>query len=290
MALEQHLAVVGERRDERRRHVGRRARELDPQRRALAGRLDHDRELEPLLDRRERLRRAQRPEGGLVEGVEVGRGDAAIAHRVLGQDLVGGSDARRHARARVGDPHHLEQLLHGSVLAVASVQRHERDLRRGTRRAGRQDRRRRRSGSRRGRAAPARPRRARRTSARPGARASARPSAPRRGSLAGLGALARQVQHLGELGLGFGLGGGRASRSVRRRARDVRAGQRAVQRDLLANDLADPADALADLVLVTPEKFSRIDDPPRPSTKAARPGTNATCSSSARASRSVVSM
>ena len=40
----------------------------------------------------------------------------------------------------------------------------------------------------------------------------------------------------------------------------------------------------------TPEKFSRIDEPPRPSTYAARPGTNATWSSSPRASRSVVSM
>ena len=41
---------------------------------------------------------------------------------------------------------------------------------------------------------------------------------------------------------------------------------------------------------LTPEKFSRIDDAPRPSRYAARPGTNATCSRSARANRSVVSM
>ena len=48
--------------------------------------------------------------------------------------------------------------------------------------------------------------------------------------------------------------------------------------------------AMRDLAIPTPEKFSLIADPPRPSTNAARPGTNATCSSSARARRSVVSM
>ena len=41
---------------------------------------------------------------------------------------------------------------------------------------------------------------------------------------------------------------------------------------------------------VEPEKLSRISEPPRPSTYAARPGTNATFARSARASRSVVSM
>ncbi len=40
----------------------------------------------------------------------------------------------------------------------------------------------------------------------------------------------------------------------------------------------------------TPEKFKRIDDAPRPSRYAARPGTKATLRDSARASRSVVSM
>ena len=39
-----------------------------------------------------------------------------------------------------------------------------------------------------------------------------------------------------------------------------------------------------------PEKLSRIEERPRPSRKAASPGTNATFSRSARASRSVVSM
>ena len=92
------------------------------------GRLDHDRELQPLLDRRQRLGGAELPERGLAERVEVRRGDAGVAHRVLGQHLVGGADAGRHARAGVGDPQHLEQLLHGAVLAVAAVQRDERDV------------------------------------------------------------------------------------------------------------------------------------------------------------------
>ena len=51
VALEQHLRVVRERRHQRRRHVRRRAGELDPERRPLARRLHHDRELQPLLDR-----------------------------------------------------------------------------------------------------------------------------------------------------------------------------------------------------------------------------------------------
>ncbi len=47
---------------------------------------------------------------------------------MLGEDLVGGADARGHAGPGVGDPHHLEQLLHRPVLAVAAVKRDERDL------------------------------------------------------------------------------------------------------------------------------------------------------------------
>jgi len=59
VALEQHLGVVGERRHQRRRDVGRGPRELDPERRPLAGRLDDDREGEPLLDLGKRLAGAE---------------------------------------------------------------------------------------------------------------------------------------------------------------------------------------------------------------------------------------
>ena len=52
----------------------------------------------------------------------------AVAHRVLGEHLVGRPHACRDARAGVRDAHHLEQLLDGAVLAVAAVQRDERDL------------------------------------------------------------------------------------------------------------------------------------------------------------------
>ena len=97
VALEQHLVAVGERRHERARDVRRRARELDPQRRALVGGLDDDREAEPLLDRRQRVGGAELLERGLVEGEEVRRRDAGVEHVVLGEDLVGAADAGRHA-------------------------------------------------------------------------------------------------------------------------------------------------------------------------------------------------
>ncbi len=47
---------------------------------------------------------------------------------MLGQHLVGSSDAGRDAGSGVRDPKYLQQLLHGAVLAVAPVQRDERDL------------------------------------------------------------------------------------------------------------------------------------------------------------------
>ena len=80
------------------------------------------------------------------------------------------------ARAGVGDADELEQLLDGAVLAVAAVQRDERDVGRAPR-AGASTR----SAptsiaiDARGRGARARPRRARPSAARPGARASGRP-------------------------------------------------------------------------------------------------------------------
>ena len=129
VALEQHLRVVGEGRDERGRHVLGAARELDAERRALARGLHHDRELEPLLDGGQRLGRAELAEGGLVEGEE-GRGrDAGLDHQVLGEHLVGGPRAGRGPGARVRHAGDLEQLLDGAVLAVASVHRHERHVR-----------------------------------------------------------------------------------------------------------------------------------------------------------------
>ena len=59
--------------------------------------------------------------------------------------------------------------------------------------------------------------------------------------------------------------GRRRRRSARRGAR-LGAGQRAVERDLLADDLADPPDRpRGSSSSPTPEKFSRISEPPRPS-------------------------
>jgi len=58
----------------------------------------------------------------------VGRRKPGVAQRELRQHLVGAAYARVHARARVGDPQDLEQLLHGAVLAPAAVQRDERDV------------------------------------------------------------------------------------------------------------------------------------------------------------------
>ena len=129
VALEDHARVVGEGGDERARHVGRRGGELDPERGALAGGLDDDRELEPRLDRGQRLGRAELAERGLAERVEVGRRDPGVAHRVLGDDLVHAADAGGRARAGVGEADEVEQLLDRAVLAAAAVQRHERDVR-----------------------------------------------------------------------------------------------------------------------------------------------------------------
>ena len=67
------------RRTRRRARPARRRRcgaNLMPERGALRGRLDDDREVQPLLDRRQRLGGAERLERGLAEGVEVGRRDA----------------------------------------------------------------------------------------------------------------------------------------------------------------------------------------------------------------------
>src|SRR5918996_63025 len=88
VALEQDLRVVRERGHQRGRHVRGRACELDAERRALARRLDHDREVEPVLDRAQRLRGPELPEGGVVERVEVRRRYPAFDHQVLGQHLV----------------------------------------------------------------------------------------------------------------------------------------------------------------------------------------------------------
>jgi hypothetical protein len=128
VALEQDLRVVGERGDDRPRHVGGAARELDPQRRALARGLDDDREVQALLDVRQRLGGAELLERGLAEGVEVGRGHAGVAQVVLGHDLVHAADAGRRAGGGVGHADQLEQLLHGAVLAARAVQGDERDV------------------------------------------------------------------------------------------------------------------------------------------------------------------
>ena len=63
-----------------------------------------------------------------AERVEVGRRDAGVAQRVLGDDLVHAADAGARAGAGVRHADELEQLLHRAVLAAAAVQRDERDV------------------------------------------------------------------------------------------------------------------------------------------------------------------
>ena len=154
-----------------------RARELDqatrpcstPDARALAARLH---------DHREAERAVQRLEVGEV----VAGGDRVVRRRrhvvqaehLLGLELVHRQRAREHARARVRDLHELEQALDAAVLAVAAVQREERDVdaraRRGSRRSRRRSSRRARRGRRRGHGPRAR--------RRPRCRSGAKPRAP----------------------------------------------------------------------------------------------------------------
>ena len=68
--------VVGERGDQRAGDVGGRARELDPERRALPRGLDDQRERQPVLDRRQRVGRAERLERRLRPREEVRRRQA----------------------------------------------------------------------------------------------------------------------------------------------------------------------------------------------------------------------
>jgi hypothetical protein len=79
-------------------------------------------------------------------------------------------------------------------------------------------------------------------------------------------------------------------RPARRARRRLGARERGVQATCSRTTLPMRATPSRRSSSPTPEKFSRIAEPPRPSRYAARPGTNATCSRSARASRSVVSM
>jgi len=98
---------------------------------AAGGRLHDDREVESLLDRRERVRRAQLLEGRLAEGEELGSRYPRLDEQVLGQDLVDRAHAGEDARPGVGDAEDLEELLHSAVFTVAAVQCHERGIRRG---------------------------------------------------------------------------------------------------------------------------------------------------------------
>ncbi len=250
MALQQHPRVVGERRHQRGRHVGGGARELDPQRGALARGLHDDREVQPLLDRGQRLGGAQLAERRLVEGEELGRRDAGVQQQVLGEHLVHRARAGQDAGARVGHAEDLQQLLHGAVLAVAAVEGHERDLGRLVAQPADQveahvD--------------------AHHLVAQPLERVlHARARAQRHLALERAAALedrdpahcasgapprrpgSRQLDHRAA---GLLLGSG-APACSRRRTRPALAGERAVERHLLLDHLADPADALADPLLV----------------------------------------
>ena len=127
-ALEQHLLVVAEGGDEGPRDLRRRRGEADAERGAAAARLDHQREAEAGLERAERVGGAELAEGCLFEAEPVGGGDAGLADRVLGEDLVDAAGAGRGAGAGEGDAEDLQQLLGGAVLAAGAVHRDEGDV------------------------------------------------------------------------------------------------------------------------------------------------------------------
>ena len=94
------------------------------QRRALAARLDRDREAaDRLADEVERGGRAHLLERVGGERDPRRRGDALLGEEVLGDRLVPRQRARHHAGPGVGDAEELQQLLDGAVLAVLAVQR-----------------------------------------------------------------------------------------------------------------------------------------------------------------------
>ena len=203
--------------------------------------------VEPLLDRGERVGGAELAERDLAERDPVGRRQPAVAQRVLGQDLVGAAHAGVHAASR----------CRGSRAPRAAPARC-RPRRRG--RAARRTRRRART-----RAAARRGRRRRR---------STRPRCPRRSS-ACLDAGARRERDLAlERATALEDGDSRhASRERRPSARPACgsgttsaidspaaagaggaaagavAGERVVERDLLGDDRADPPHALAQVLV-----------------------------------------
>ena len=197
--------------------------------------------------------------------------------RCLASDLVRSSGCtRRDAGAGVGDADELEQLLHRAVLAVAAVQRDERDVGRSARAGARRGRARRRSPTtswpRRSSASSTRaPERSDtwRSSERPplstATRLIARRRAPRARRRARSAATARARRRApgpaprgGRAGASAGAGG---PVSV------------AVERDLLARRPCRCARTPSRMSSSpTPEKFSRIDEPPRPSRNARAAG------------------
>ena len=122
-ALDQHVVVEAQRLLDGGLELELVARDADAERRAFARRLDH----RPGSRRSRALpeRRPRRVAPGHVAGR---RRQVVQAEELLGLALVHRQRRRQHARAGVGNAEQLEQPLDAAVLAVAAVQRQERDV------------------------------------------------------------------------------------------------------------------------------------------------------------------
>src|SRR5215210_607751 len=280
-ALEQDPVVVAEGRDQGPRHLLARRRELDAECRPPAGRLDDEGEAQPGLDPVERIARAEVAEGGLVEGEPGRRRDAGGDERMLRGDLVHAERAGGDARPGVGDVEDLEQLLGSAVLALRPVQRDERPvgslLLQSPDEVGadvqRED-------------VVAEPRQRVLHS---GAAAQRDPALERAPALEDRD-LHRPPRAERRNGSTSAAPGGSAD--WRPATGDPTSWPVSVSNSSTCSAITSPIRRTPSRISssVTPEKLSRIELPPRPSTKAAWPGTKATSSRSARASRSPVSM
>ena len=105
--LKQHLAVVGERGDERRRQLRRAPCELDPQRRALAGGLDDDWKAQRLLDLGQRLAGAEHLAVLAVATVQGDKRDLRFRLLQAGDEIGADVDRRdlvAERAQRIGNP------------------------------------------------------------------------------------------------------------------------------------------------------------------------------------------
>ena len=99
-ALQQDPVVVAEGRDQRLRHVEPARGELDPQRRAAAARLDHEREAEPLLEPPSASAAPSSRKAVSLKANQSGVGTPAARSSCLARTLSDAAARRRRRRAR----------------------------------------------------------------------------------------------------------------------------------------------------------------------------------------------